>query len=372
MTTSKRRPPLAFIILAPVLSVVLTLFAIELVLRLFRPVPYSIERNMYYEPDPYTGFRLRPYAVGYFQNAIPAIANSLGYRDDEVSPTKPDGVFRVLMLGDSFTVGANVRQEEAYAQVLERLLNERRPTQQIEVVNTAVGGWEPFQYAQYYEHYGRQLQPDLIVIGFFVGNDAYNQLEKVEQLPTAILGRRVSPGAADNEVTALRVFLLEHSHLARLLMQQTPHALVFTRQRCDEFTEDYLAIQSDRLKNHLQRSAEQEALAENSVRQVDRIREMAELDQVPVVVVLLPDENQLNPALQARLVPPDQQDRYDFDMPQSLLLERFQALGVPTIDLLPQFRADPRCLYMNDTHWTSEGHGLAAQAIMQGLSAYLP
>lgn len=359
-------------ILAPLFSVILTLVAIEVLLALFRPVPFSIERNMYYEPDPYTGFHLKPYGVGYFQNQIPAIANSQGHRDDEVSLDKPDDVFRILVLGDSFTVGANVRQDEAYPQVLERLLNENSHDLRYEVVNTAVGGWEPFQYAQYYEHYARQFQPDLILIGFFVGNDAYNQLNKVEQLSTAVFGRRVSRNAAENESTPLRVFLLEHSNLARLLMQKTPHALVFTRQQCDEFTEDYLTVQRDRLPNHLKRDAQQEALVANSVQQIDRIRQLAAPDNIPVVIAILPDENQINPALQARLIPPDQRDRYDFAMPQSLLVERFSSLGLSTIDLLPVFLADPRCLYMNDTHWTPEGHALAAQTIAKGLAPYLP
>ncbi len=36
--------------------------------------------------------------------------------------------------------------------------------------------------------------------------------------------------------------------------------------------------------------------------------------------------------------------------------------GVPWLDLLPAFRADPRCLYRN-THWNDKGHRLAAAQI---------
>lgn len=360
----KRSPSLAFRLLAPPVAAIITLLLLEGLLAWLWPTPFAIERNMYYEPDPYTGFRLKPHGIGYFQNGIPAVANSHGHRDDEVSLEKPPGVFRILVLGDSFTVGANVRQEEAYPQVLERLLNAEADGRRYEVVNTAVGGWEPFQYAQYYEHYGRAFAPDLVMVGFFVGNDAYNQLDAVDELPTAVLGRRVSRRAASQPLTGARVFLLEHSHLARRLFQQaTPHALVFTRTRCDAFTEEYLAVQRERLSNHLRRDAEREALIANSVAQIERIQRLTAADGIPLLVVLLPDENQLNPALQDRLIPPAERDRYDFDMPQTLLRERFAALGIPTLDLLPLFRHDPRCLYMNDTHWTAEGHLLAAQAI---------
>jgi len=370
---SPSRPPLAFRLLAPFFSGIVTLLLLEGLLAWFWPTPFAIERNMYYEPDPYTGFRLKPYGIGYFQNGIPAVANRHGHRDEEVSLEKPSGVFRILVLGDSFTVGANVRQEEAYPQVLERLLNAEARGRRYEVVNTAVGGWEPFQYAQYYEYYGRRFTPDLVLVGFFVGNDAYNQLDRVEELPTAVLGRRVSRRAAAHPLTPVRVWLLEHSHLARRLFQQaTPHALVFTRTRCDAFSEEYLAVQRERLSNHLRRDAEREALVANSIAQIERIQRLTAAEGIPLLLVLLPDENQLNPALQARLIPAAERERYDFTMPQALLRERFAALGLPTLDLLPVFQQDPRCLYMNDTHWTPEGHLLAAQAIAAWLRPYLP
>ncbi|RME42926.1 MAG: SGNH/GDSL hydrolase family protein, partial [Chloroflexi bacterium] len=267
-------PPKAFYVLAPLFSILITLLLIEGFLALFHPVPYSIERNMFFEPDPYTGYRLRPNSLGYFQHGIPARVNSQGHRDDEVSLPKPEGVFRILMLGDSFTVGANVRQEEAYPQVLEQLLNQNS-ARKIEVVNAGVGGWEPFMYAQYYEHYGRQYEPDLVLIGFFVGNDAYNQLNRVEQLPTAVLGRRVTRKAAANPLTRIKVFLFEHSHLVRLLLQKGPHRREFTREHCADFTEEYLALQRERMPTHLKRSPEREAAMANALAQIGRIKALA-------------------------------------------------------------------------------------------------
>ena len=100
-------------VLVILMECILTLGAVELGLAIFHPVPYSIESNMYFEADPYTGYRLKPGGIGHYQMGIPAVANSHGHRDIEVTLKKPPGVFRILVLGDSFTVGANVRQEEA-------------------------------------------------------------------------------------------------------------------------------------------------------------------------------------------------------------------------------------------------------------------
>jgi GDSL-like Lipase/Acylhydrolase family len=128
---------------------------------------------MYFAPDPFTGYRLNPYGKGFFQNGIPAEANRFGHRDSAVPLQRSAGMYRLLVLGDSFTVGANVTQAEAYPRVFKDLL-QRRLGQVVEVINSGVGGWEPFQYAQYYEHYGRRFDPDAILIGFFVGNDTFN------------------------------------------------------------------------------------------------------------------------------------------------------------------------------------------------------
>ena len=144
------RPPTWWYVVVPLLSALLTVALIEAGLAIFHPIPFSIESNMYFEPDPFTGYRLKPNATGYFQRQIPARTNAHGHRGRPVAEEKPEGTFRILVLGDSFTAGANVAEESAYPQVLERRLNEvaARP---VEVVNTGVGGWEPFQYAEYYD-----------------------------------------------------------------------------------------------------------------------------------------------------------------------------------------------------------------------------
>lgn len=364
------RPRKLFYVLVPLLSCLLTLGALELGLAIFHPIPFSIETNMYYEADPYTGFGLKPGGVGHFQMGIPAVANSQGHRDVEVALKKPSGVFRILVLGDSFTVGTNVRQEEAYAKGLERRLRSVYGSR-IQVVNSGVGGWQPIQYAEYYEHYGYRFEPDLILVGFFVGNDAFDDLTSTDQLYTAVLGHRVSREAAAHPLIKLQVFLYDHSNLARLWLNQGPvEPDTYIRKQCDDFSEQYLAIQKEKMTNHLRYSSQLRDRAQIAVNHIGRIRELAG-DSVPVIVALLPDENQINPALQARVFDAREKPDYDFKMPQSMLVEMFHGIGIPTIDLLPAMLSDRQCLYMNDTHWTPEGHELAASVIFEKLKPVL-
>ena len=67
----------------------------------------------------------------------------------------------------------------------------------------------------------------------------------------------------------------------------------------------------------------------------------------------------------------------DWSRPQRDLATQAQAAGVPMLDLLPQFQADPdrANLYLRiDTHFTAYGHAVAAAAIERylGEAGYLP
>jgi hypothetical protein len=366
VTASKRRYHWALYAATAFFSVVLTLALIEIGFALLYPVPFSIEHNLYYEADPHVGYKLRPNSVGNFQHGILAETNVHGHRDD---PPVEDGEAhcRVLVLGDSLSVGNNVEQHEAYPQLLERMLDERFPFR-VEVINTAVGGWSPFQYAQYYQHYGRDFDHQIVLVGFFVGNDSYSQTTSVLQDRTAIAGRRVSRRAAVSNFARARVFLHEHSHLARFIgSRRTPLGLNRTRDHCQDFSKGFLAVQRRRFSNHL-RLDKQPSSTDKSVSQIQRIERLAKEESIPLLVALLPDENQINRGLQDLLVGPNGRDDYDFQMPQKLLVEMFADRHIDTIDLLPWFREDRRCLYMNDTHWNPDGHRLAASILYERLA----
>ena len=105
-------------VLVSLTASILAVVMIEVGLALFAPVPFASEVNLYYVPDPHTGYRMKSDSRGSYGN-VPAQTNSLGYRDDEFTREKREGVFRILTIGDSFTAGAGARREDAYPQVLE-------------------------------------------------------------------------------------------------------------------------------------------------------------------------------------------------------------------------------------------------------------
>jgi lysophospholipase L1-like esterase len=97
--------------------------------------------------------------------------NSQGFRDGEFAMPKPPGTFRIICLGDSWTFGANVGQDETYPQRLQALLRRAYPKRKIEVLNLGVLGYSSFQGRELLRQTALQLQPDAVVLAY-AWNDA--------------------------------------------------------------------------------------------------------------------------------------------------------------------------------------------------------
>ena len=97
--------------------------------------------------------------------------NSMGLRRaDDVPLEKPEGVVRIIGLGDSHMFGWGVSQEETYLHQLELLLNRGGGESRFEVFNCAAPGYNTVLEVAIYEHKCAHLDPDLVVL-HFIDND---------------------------------------------------------------------------------------------------------------------------------------------------------------------------------------------------------
>ena len=115
-------------------------------------------------------FRHRPNIKGIYYG-VEIKTNSIGWREDRDYPLKkPSGIKRVIVLGDSITLGWGVEQYQTYSKVLEHHLN-NDPTLQFryEVINTGVGNYNT---SLELEMLKRTLpyDPDIIIIGYFIND----------------------------------------------------------------------------------------------------------------------------------------------------------------------------------------------------------
>jgi lysophospholipase L1-like esterase len=91
--------------------------------------------------------------------------NSKGFRGSREYGPKQPGQVRILLLGDSFTYGLGVNDDQTFGAVLERGL--RAQHLDAEVINAGVPGKGTDYQLKFFQAAGAGLQPDLTVLCFF-------------------------------------------------------------------------------------------------------------------------------------------------------------------------------------------------------------
>ena len=173
MSSTPRRPLFAAITLA--LAAACAVVAAEVALRLAERIPHRVPLDY---PDTWRKGGLGPggyLAEGFDAQVTDGIGglvrwtnNAQGFRyDREVSAIPEPGVLRVISMGDSFTAGYRVGQEETFSRLLERKLGER--VGPCEVLVSCVE--EPATGLYWLEQFGQSYRPHLVLLGLTLGND---------------------------------------------------------------------------------------------------------------------------------------------------------------------------------------------------------
>ncbi|MDH5638488.1 MAG: SGNH/GDSL hydrolase family protein [Nitrospinota bacterium] len=108
--------------------------------------------------------------------------NSLGMRDTEFEVPKPDGRYRIMALGDSFTYGMVPYPDSVMTQVEEEL-KRSCGGKDLDVLNFGITGGDLWDYKTMYGLAERRYQPDMVVLHFYMGNDGPNIYYNSIQLP---------------------------------------------------------------------------------------------------------------------------------------------------------------------------------------------
>jgi lysophospholipase L1-like esterase len=103
--------------------------------------------------------------------------NRYGFRERDFETPKPAEVFRIMVLGDSFTWGEGLAVEERYTNIAEGLLNNASLGIHFEVLNFGVRGASTEQERRLLRNYLKVVQPDLIVVGFGLNDTQNNEMD---------------------------------------------------------------------------------------------------------------------------------------------------------------------------------------------------
>jgi len=99
------------------------------------PLDTRTGSGMYYAHQ-YSAYALKP---GYTRAPRERI-NSLGFRGEEISKLKPDGVYRIVVTGGSTTFDVYLPWNESFPFHLQKVLRKRLGTDRIEVINAGLNG----------------------------------------------------------------------------------------------------------------------------------------------------------------------------------------------------------------------------------------
>ncbi|MBM3318536.1 MAG: hypothetical protein FJY75_11860, partial [Candidatus Eisenbacteria bacterium] len=113
--------------------------------------------------------------------------NALGFRDREHARAKPPRTLRIAGIGDSFVYGSTSRLADHFLLVAASRLEERirrgegtaaglreggpSASTAVEMVLLGLGGYSPDNYVGVLRGIALPLQPDLVILNFYVGND---------------------------------------------------------------------------------------------------------------------------------------------------------------------------------------------------------
>jgi lysophospholipase L1-like esterase len=337
-----------------VVATVLTLGILEIAVRLAWEklqgpiIPLSLKTHRL-SPDPLLGYELIPGSRS-FEDQVWYRISRQGIRDRrEFAIPKPAGVYRIAALGDSFTFGMGVEEEDTWPRRLESELAGWRST---EVINFGIMGYDTTQEARLLETRVLAFQPDLIVIGYCL-NDI-GVLSRERRVLSQYRGYNdfFTTGLSwlDRILGKSRLYMLVKNRLFLLKTKadtQPPHYSPDGQKVLRLGYQGFIISAYHGAENHDRLEAA-----------FEKIRHLTEELQIPVIVAIYPELEHF--------------DRYPYRDVHSEVRALAEARGFRVVDPLEQFlQFAPRQVRISDAnaHPNRRGNELFAAAVARSVVA---
>ena len=162
-------------------SLIITILVAEFLLRITYPLYANYNTEMGRYAKEIKVIRNEQYfehhsnkTGGYY--GVEIKTNSVGWREDrDYSLEKPHGVKRIIVLGDSITLGWGVELNQTYPKIFEQLLNNDPSLRyRYEVINTGVGNYNTFLELEMLKRI-LSYDPDMIILTYMKPDDWIEQ-----------------------------------------------------------------------------------------------------------------------------------------------------------------------------------------------------
>lgn len=366
---------------------VVSLLAVEFLMTVLDPYFFKDR----YENDPDMGFKFRAYfptGLGlHGRGDDGTLTNQFGFNDRDYSLQKTPGVFRIVVVSDSFGWAGGL--EDNCTAVLERRFESRDGSHKVDVINTGYPGTHTAEQLSMLKKFGLQYNPDLVILGFFAGNDFFdadpNRKRIVLNKYFFDLDKRYELRLLGYPIVArsrLWLFLknkFEFDTIAREANREGEEWAAATGQP-KPFrnlpTETYLGVQRAKLEFFNKTTSANRFAAHTRYifNAIDEMNELLKSKGIKFMVAIYPDQFQVNPVHFEALVEKFRlkKEDYDLDLAQNLLKTFLESKHISYLDMLDRFRSEEkqRELYLfKNTHWNDAGNNLAAEILFQYLIA---
>ena len=322
--------------------------------------------------------------------------NDLGFIGGEVSVKKKNGVFRIVIMGDSFTEALQVDYQKNFCVLLENQLNQLSPAgKTYEVINAGMSRFSPITHYLLYKHRVAPLDADLIMVQLFA-NDIFEDnlvremsimgddglpvkiqpyfMKEYERRSRLKSSYRHNPGWIHTLHTQLMEISRFYEYMAVMSIKGNKNTKINrSMTRKPEFNSVYqfFPLQKD---NPLNEQPEYLAKAwQQSFFYMTSLIEQVRKDNKPIVYFYIPMEGQLDLESYG-----DNSYQYYSGKRASLELNKklaqfFKRQKVPFWDMLDVLQAQSsRDLYLSiDGHLTAEGHNALAGGLLRSLREFL-
>jgi hypothetical protein len=253
-------------------------------------------------------FRGKPFADDYDFKL-----NSRGFKDVEIQPRKRPGTVRILGLGDSFAFGV-VPYARNYLTLLEEDLTRASPA--AEVVNMGIPSIGPRGYLEVLVNEGLPLGPDMVLLSFFVGNDFTDP----DQPPP----------------TSYVFAFLRYLFMAKPDGVPIHGSVKYEDDRPHLEPEQYFAIERSRSSIFRKSDTAFEGCLASVEANLERIKRVCDSKGLELLIVVIPDEMQIDQDVGAEVVAsfPGAEQDFDFDLPNRRLGSSLDRLHIRYLDLL--------------------------------------
>jgi hypothetical protein len=312
--------------------------------------------------------------------------NSAGFRGPELLPRDPSRK-RIVVYGDSFIHAYYAADEDTFPVRLSQQISAKLG-QDVEVINAGVSSYGPDQISYKLSDELPALDPDLVVIAIFAGND-YGDLMRNKMFRLGPSGELITNRwELDAEVSAAFSLAQRESILVRALrnvVKERPAPAPPSSGAVDreflvsEARREYESLVSGNpvvTNTHIDYYSADVSLEPESesaryktslmYRVLERLRSIATDSDTPVVFLFIPHPADLTDDYDWGSVDRQRYPGYD-GRNQVAPLERFaKDTGSHFVNLFDSFRArDPNALYFHggDDHWNPAGQALAAELV---------